>query len=371
MIELCQPSLGIEEVQALENLFKTNLLGRGVKVSEFEFKYAKHVGVSSELILSANCCSEGLFSSMKVLDFKSSDEIIVPTISFIAAGNAVCDYGSKLVLCDVDPRTMNVRAEDIEKVISPNSKAIIVHHFGGIPCEMDEIMSLSKKYNLNVIEDCASGVYSTYKGKALGTFGDIGMWSFDSMKILVCGDGAILYFKTPELRKKADELLYYGIGTDNKAQKLWNFDISCFGHRAIMNDMTAVVALEQLKKLKSFWKKRKYIHEYYNQHLKQFKWIHLPKQLPEYCQSSYYYYHVQLKNNLRDEYAKYLKEHIISTSYGYYPLHRIPKYENKGSFPNADYAADHTICLPMHQGLCKSQLDYIIEKTIEFDIKFC
>ena len=112
---------------------------------------------------------------------------------------------------DVDPHTLNARAEDIEKVITPKTKALLLLHYGGIPCEMDEIMALCRKHDIKVIEDANAGVCSFYKGKAVGTFGDMGMWSFDAMKILVCGDGAMLHFNTPELRNKADRWLYFGL----------------------------------------------------------------------------------------------------------------------------------------------------------------
>ncbi len=313
---------------------------------------------------------------MHLLGIQPGDEVIVPTISFIGAGNAVCAHGAKLVLCDVDPHTLNVRAEDIERVITPKSKAILLLHFGGIPCEMDEIMALAKKHNLKVIEDCAAGVCSTYKGKALGTIGDMGMWSFDAMKILVCGDGAMLHFNTPELRKKADRWLYFGLETksgyeNSVAQKWWEFDISCFGHRAIMNDMTAAVALEQLKKLPDYMAKRKAVHEFYNENLKQFSWIDLPQPIPADCTSSYYFYHVQLTNGKRDEYARFLRENGIYTTYRYYPLHRVPGYGVTGEFPNADYAADNTLCLPMHQSLSQQDLKFIVEKTVEFGKLYC
>lgn len=260
MINVYQPTLGKEELEAIENVFESNWLGKGKRVAEFEEKYAKHIKSYKDLVLTTNCCSEGLFSSMYLLDIHAGDEVIVPTISFVGAGNAVCAHGAKLVLCDVDPHTLNARAEDIEKVITPKTKALLLLHYGGIPCEMDEIMALCNKYNIKVIEDAAAGVCSFYKGKALGTFGDMGMWSFDAMKILVCGDGAMLHFKTPELRKKADRWLYFGLETksgyeNSVAQKWWEFDISCFGHRAIMNDITAAMALEQLKKLPMYMTK--------------------------------------------------------------------------------------------------------------------
>ena len=313
---------------------------------------------------------------MHLLDIQPGDEVIVPTISFIGAGNAVCAHGAKLVLCDVDPRTLNARAEDIEKVITPKSKAILLLHYGGIPCEMDEIMALAKKHNLKVIEDAAAGVCSRYKGKAIGTIGDMGMWSFDAMKILVSADGAMLYFNTPELRKKADRWLYFGLETksgyeNSVAQKWWEFDISSFGHRAIMNDVTAAMALEQLKKLPMYMEKRKHVSDFYYENLKQFSWLDLPPVLPDYVETSYYFYHVQITNGKRDQFAKFLRENGIYTTYRYYPLHRVPGYGVRGEFPNADFAADHTLNLPIHQSISDQDLEYILEKVKEFDEKYC
>ena len=376
MINVYQPTLGKEELEALEKVFESNWLGKGKRVAEFEEKYAEHLGCPKELLLTTNCCSEGLFSSMHLLDIQPGDEVIVPSISFIGAGNAVCAHGAKLVLCDVDPRTLNARPEDIEKMITPKTKAILLLHYGGVPGDLDGIMALAKKYNLKVIEDAAAGVCTRYKGKAVGTFGDMGMWSFDAMKILVCGDGAMLYFNTPELRKKADRWLYFGLeaksGYENSvAQKWWEFDISSFGHRAIMNDITAAMALEQLKKLPMYMEKRKYVAYFYDENLKQFSWIELPPTLPEYVESSYYFYHIQIKNGMRDQLAKFLRENGIYTTYRYYPLHRVPGYGVTGNFPNADYAADHTLNLPLHQTISDEELNYILEKIKEFNTQYC
>ncbi len=376
MINVMQPSLGKEELDRLEGVFESNWIGKGKLTAEFERRYAEHLGSTEDKVLSTNCCSEGLFSSMYICDIRPGDEVIVPTVSFVGAGNAVCANGSRLVACDVDPRTLNARAEDIEKVITPRSRAILLLHYGGIPCDMDSIMPLAERYGLKVIEDCAAGVCSSYKGQALGTFGDMGMWSFDAMKILVCGDGAILHFKTPELRQRADKWLYFGLETksgyeNSVAQKWWEFDISCFGHRAIMNDVTAAIALEQLKKLPLFMKKRAAVHETYNANLADLGWLDLPLPMEEGCESSYYFYHIQLKNGKRDELARYLREAGIYTTYRYYPLHRVPHYGLEGSFPGADYAADNTLCLPMHQSLSESDVSLVIDTVRAFGEKYC
>ena len=376
MINVMQPTLGQEELAAIKRVFDSNWIGKGKLVSDFEEMYAEHLGTTSEHVLSTNCCSEGLFSSMYLCNIRPGDEVIVPTISFVGAGNAVCANGSKLVLCDVDPRTLNARAEDIEKAITSKTKAILLLHYGGIPCDMDTIMPIAQAHGLKVIEDCAAGVCSKYKGHALGIDGDMAMWSFDAMKILVCGDGSILHFKDPEMRKKADRWLYFGLeaksGYENSvAQKWWEFDISSFGHRAIMNNVTAAMAIEQFKKLPSFMKKREEVHNAYNEGLKDQNWIDLPLPLEDGCRSSFYFYHIQIKNGKRDDLARYLRENGIYTTYRYFPLHRVPHYGVFGSFPGADYAADNTLCLPMHQSLTTDEVQMIIEQIVAFGRMYC
>ncbi len=376
MINVYQPSLGEEELNRISSVFKSNWIGKGKLVNEFEEKYAELLGTTRNHVLSTNCCSEGLFSSMYLCDIQPGDEVILPTISFVGAANSICANRSNMVLCDVDARTLNARAEDIERVITPKSKAILLLHYGGIPCEMDGIMKLAKAYNLRVIEDCAAGVSSSYKGKALGTFGDMGMWSFDAMKILVCGDGAMLYFGDEMIKEKAEKWMYFGLETksgyeNSVAQKWWEFDISCYGHRAIMNDVTAAMALEQLKKLNGFIARRKAINEFYDESLADIEWIDLPPTLPEYVKSSYYFYHIQVKNGKRDELATYLREKGIYTTYRYFPIHRVKGYNVNGEFPNADFATANTLCLPIHQSLVEDDLIYIVESIKEFGISNC
>ena len=371
MINVYQPSLGKEELDRIEKVFESNWLGKGPLVSEFESRFADHIGSDCKHVLSTNCCTEGLFSSMYLFEIGPGDEVIIPTISFVGAANAVCASGAKLVLCDVDPQTLNARAEDIEKVITPKTKAILLLHYGGIPCEMDDILSLAEKHHIKVIEDCAAGVCSSYKGKALGTMGDMGMWSFDAMKILVCGDGAMLYFKDEKIRQKAEKWLYFGLETksgyeNSVAQKWWEFDISCFGHRAIMNDISAAMALEQYKKLHEFMKKRKKVHDTYNNEFANVEWIRLPKELPDYVKTSYYFYHIQILNGKRDELAAYLRKNGVYTTYRYYPIHRVKGYGVDGTFPGADYATNNTLCLPIHQGISNDELKRICELVHEF-----
>ncbi len=372
MINIYQPSLGEEEVEAIREVFASNWLGKGKLTAEFETKFAEFRGVGTEHMLSTNCCSEGLFASMKIFDIGPGDEVIVPTCSFVGAANAVRAAGADVVFCDVDRRYMNTTAEFIAEKITDKTKAILLVHFAGNPCEMDPIVALAKEHNLILIEDAACGVASKYKGQALGTIGDMGMWSFDAMKILVCADGGMVYLKDEERREWASKYMYFGLesqsGYSNSVdKKWWEFEVSQFGHRAIMNDVTAAMALEQFKKLPSFIARRKAIAEMYNEGLSGLDWLDIPPALPDYMESSYYMYHVQLKNDKRDDFAKFLRENDIYTTFRYYPLHWVKAYECSDTLENAEWAAMHTLCLPIHQSLSDDDVRYVIEKIREFE----
>ena len=372
MINVFQPSLGSEEVNAVKEVIESNWLGKGKRTEEFEAKFAQHLGVEKSNVKTTNCCSEGLFISMDMLNIGAGDEVIIPTPSFVGAANAIQAHGAKLAFCDVDRRTLNATANTIEQSITDKTKAVLLLHYGGVPCEMDEIMALADSYGIKVIEDSACGIFSKYKGKSLGTIGDMGMWSFDAMKILVSGDGAALYFKDEEIAERASKWMYFGLesksGFSNSVDsKWWEFEISSLGHRAIMNDMTASIALEQLKKLPLFIARRKELASMYDEMLGDVEWIDLPPALPEYVTGTYYFYQIQVKNELRDKLATFLRQNDVYTTYRYYPLHWVKYYGHSDEvYPEAEWAALHTLCLPIHQSLSDADIVKIVELIKRF-----
>ncbi len=376
MINIFQPTLKQEELHAIDRVFQSNWIGRGSETTSFETEFATHLGVAtsrSSFVKTVSCCSAGLFHTMKLLDIQPGDELILPSIHFVAAANAILDCGAVPVFCDVDSRTLNATASSIEEKITKKTKAILILHYGGYPCDMDAICKLAQTYQLKLVEDSACSVASQYHGIACGTFGDIGIWSFDAMKILVCGDGGMMHFKDQELAEKFEKLSYLGLCSKSGFEstidkKWWAFDVSCYGRRDIMNDISSAIGREQLKKLPGFIQKRRNISKIYDRELAKLKWLTLPPSIPEDCKSSYYFYWVQLKNqDLRDQMAKYLKEHQIYTTFRYYPLHWVKFYHmDQIQLKNAEQAAQTTLCLPIHQSLTEKELTYIIDVICNF-----
>ena len=378
MINLFQPTLGKEELIEIEKVFESNWLGKGNYVKDFEKGFASNLEVNTEHFLSTTSCTEAIFLSADLFDFKKDDEIIIPSISFPSVGSAIIDKGAKVVFCDVDLRTLNVRAEDIESKITNKTKAVFITHYGGVSCDMDPIMELCNKHNIIVIEDSACAVKSFYKGKACGTIGDMGMWSLDAMKTLSTADGGMMYIKDLDLRIVAEEQLYLGLpvkqksGIDSSTEgnaSWWEFEMNRPGRRAIMNNVTGAMGCVQLKKLSSFISRREEIFNKYDIELSKLDWIDTPPKVEFDNISSYYFFWIQTEH--RDALAKYLLDNGVYTTFRYWPLHKVElfkEFDVKGAYPNTDYIASHTLNLPLHQSLSEDDVNKIIKLISDFKI---
>jgi len=306
-----------------------------------------------------------MFQAMSLLGIGPGHEVVLPTISFVGAANAIAAAGARPVFCDVDLRTLNPTAQHLEEKTTERTRAYLILHYGGLPCDLDGIVALARRRGVALIEDSACSVASRYRGKACGTFGDIGTWSFDAMKILVCGDGGMLWAADPARAQQFEENTYLGLMTKSGASssaetKWWQFEISGFGRRAIMNDVSSAIGLEQLKKLPRFIARRRAIHERYSAELKGLAWLTPPPPLPEGSESSYYFYWVQSEPSLRDGLSRHLREQGIYTTFRYYPLHLVERYGVHVSLPAAERAAQSTLCIPIHHSLRDDEVESVI-----------
>tara|TARA_B110000008_G_scaffold274937_1_gene311520 strand:- start:5184 stop:6323 length:1140 start_codon:yes stop_codon:yes gene_type:complete len=373
MINIFEPSFNNKELEAVENVFNSKWIGRGSKVKEFEKNFATHLGQDPKKLLSTTSCTEAIYLSTSIFNFTSQDEIIIPTISFPSIGSAVIESEANIVFCDVDKNSLNVNSEEIQKVITPNTKAIYITHYGGVPCDMDSIMKICVENNIYIIEDSACAISSTYKGKACGTLGDMGMWSFDAMKTLSTGDGGMIFFKENRKKIEAAESLYLGLpqkstsGIDSAVssnENWWEFEMNRPGRRAIMNDISASIGLAQLEKLNQFIKKREEIHFKYINSLQNIGDLILPTSPNFEYTSSYYFFWIQTR--YRDDLAKFLYSKGIYSTFRYWPLHKIQMFSEfcKRRYDGANYASENTLNIPIHQNLSSSDVDLII-KTIK------
>lgn len=371
MIRVFEPTLGQEELAAIAETFADKWPGAGSKVKAFEKAFAEYIGSESKQMLSVTSCTEGIFQSVNALELSSSDEVILPTISFIGVAHAVQSSSARLRLTDVDAATLNPRPEHIEAALTSRTKAIILLHFGGQLVWIREIAELAARKNVVLIEDSACALGGKRDGVSYGTFGDIGVWSFDAMKLLVTGDGGMVRVADDTLRQKIFDNVHLGgvrpgiESTMSNSTHWWEVNPNSWGRRAYMNDIAATMGLVQLQRVESFISRRRMIARIYDQAFGDTSWIQLPPQLPS--GSIPYFYWIQTPRGVRDKLAAYLHTRGIYTTFRYWPLHRTNLYADTGCYPGADAASDATLLLPVHQNLSDSDVAYIIESVIAFD----
>ena len=371
-IKFSKPLLDKQEFNAVKNVLSSGWLTTGLKTLEFENKFKKYK--KSKYALALNSCTAALHLSLKLLNLKKNDEVITSALTFSSTINSIIMSGAKPVLADVNLETQNIDPYQIEKKINKNTKAILIVHFAGRPCEMREILKITKKYKLFLIEDCAHAIESKYKNKHLGTFGTFGCFSFYATKNLSIGEGGMLLTDSKKLYDRARILSLHGM--DRAA---WNrygksgyrhYDVSEVGYKYNLMDLLSVIGLTQLKKLKKNLKIRKRIWDtYHNNFIK--KNFDIPKLWNKNIYShSYHLFNIYLDKK-RDKISRdqaILKLHRMKIGIGIHyraiPEHSIYKKLFKwkiNDYPNAKKIGRQTLSLPLSPSLKKKEVNRVIK----------
>ncbi len=368
MIPVFKPSLGEEEIEALRKIFKTGWIGLGPKTSEFEAMFAEYIGVKHAVAL--NSGTAALHLAVKGLGI-SEGEILVPAITFVSTAFAADYNNCKPVFVDVEEDTLCISIEDLEQKITPKTKAIIPVHYGGHACKMDELLEIAEKHNLPIIEDCAHSCGGSYKGKKTGSLGDAGCFSFHAVKNLATGDGGMLTTNNDKLAEEACLQRWVGINknTFERSGKgySWYYDIECVGYKCHMNDITAVIGIEQLKKLDSANKRRREIFTMYNKAFSETGWIECPVE-KDYAESAFHNYVIKVKED-RNKLIQHLKEKEIDAGVHYMPLHHHPVYKHlreETKVPVAEKIWESLVTLPLYPAMSNEEVQFVIDRVKSF-----
>ena len=345
MIHLFRPNVGPAEMLAAMKIIRSRWLGEGPQVAKFSERWAAHLGVPAGQLLPLATASDALCLTMEMLNVGSGDEIIVPSIHFVGAANAVLRRGATPIFCDVDAHTLNTDITHVKAKVTGRTRAVMVLHYGGLPCDLNPIQHLG----FPVIEDAAVAVGASYRGRACGTVADVGLWSFDAMKMMAAGTGGMLWCQDEYWAKRGKLLSRLGIsqqhGLESDQDQWWAYRLELPGRLSEMNDLTAAMALVQLDKLASNLKKRRAICRYYDSQLR-----HLVTTPPSIDAPTYYWIQTERRNDL----AKFLRQRDIYTSFRYWPLHWAMNVDEH--LPGAEWAARHTLLLPLHSALTWRQV---------------
>jgi dTDP-4-amino-4,6-dideoxygalactose transaminase len=363
------PDINAEDRKAVADAMTSRWLTGGPKAKEFEDRFAEYL--KCKYAISVNSCTAALHLSLKALGVKPGDEVIVPDITFAATANSALFCGAKPVFADIDEKTLNISVDEIQNKITKNTKVVIPVHYGGLSCNMDEIMKIAEENNLFVVEDCAHSAGSTYKGQMTGTFG-IGCFSFYPTKNMTTIEGGMISTNDEEVARKCSLGRTHGMTKDAfyREKLSWYYDVVELGYNYRLNEVQSALGISQLKRLNDMNECKRKNAQYYTSKLSKIPGIITPVELEE-CYHTFHLYVIKvIKEDFgmsRDQLFMKLYEKGIGLSLHYTPLHLLTLYKNtlgykKGDFPVAEKVYDQILSLPMYPQLTETEMDYVVEQ---------
>jgi perosamine synthetase len=374
-IRLFKPSVGQEELSNIRLVFDRAWLGLGPLVAEFEKEWSEYLNVSSSV--GVNSGTAALHLALMAYGFRPGSKVLVPAITFVSTATAVLYNHLKPVFVDVDPDTLSISMRDLETKLDSKCVALIPVHFGGHPVPMEQLMEIAKRHRLAVIEDCAHCAGGAYKGKKLGTWGDIGCFSFEEKKCMTTGDGGMLSSDAVDLIEPVRAYRWVGIDKDTwrrsagytDTQSLdvrhWYYEVSKLGYKYNMNDLMAAIGLAQLKKLDRMNERRRVIIRRYLDGIKDCQQI---RPLLPYALQDAAYWIFGVRCNRRDDLIAHLKQKGIATGVHYMPIPLHPLFRSYDkAIPAAKQVWQTILTLPLFPDLTDVEVDYVVDALCEFD----
>ena len=359
------------EVEAVAAVLNSKWISSGPKCMELENEFKDMLSIPYAYAVSN--CTAALHLALISLEIGDGDEVILPSMTFVATANAVKYVGATPVFCDIVSKdNITIDVKKIEELISDRTKAIIVMHYGGFACDMEQIMQLAQKHNLYVVEDACHGPLSEFGGKKLGTIGDVGCFSFFSNKNISTGEGGMVVTRHEDIGNRVKLLRSHGMTTmsyERSKGHSTSYDVVELGYNYRMDDIRASLAIVQLNKLQEDLKRRSEIRGIYLEQLSDCIGLTIPfKYYREF--TSNYIMPVILDHSdyiVRDQVRQFLNERGIQTSVHYPAVHRFSIYDGakKGDLSNTEYIADCEISLPMYSRLTEGEVIYVCDKLKE------
>ena len=368
-----RPDITSLDLKYLKQSVATNhTSGNGIFTQRTEEQICSTTGARRTLLTTS--CTHALEMSALLCNLAPGDEVIVPSYTFISTASAFALFGAKPAFVDSRQDTLNIDASLIEAAITPRTRAICVVHYGGVACEMEQILAIARAHNLIVIEDNAHGLYAKYEGKYLGTFGSLATQSFHETKNITCGEGGALLINDESLVERAEILRDKGTNRSKflrgQVDKYTWVDI---GSSWVMSDLLAAILWGQLQRADQINAQRVAIWNRYDQELRNWADRHdvLTPFIPNGCDHVGHVYHMRFREaEQRTRFIAHMKEKEISCVFHYQPLHASPVGQRFGSFlgqcPVAEHACDCLVRLPLYNTLTESDQTRVIDATLKF-----
>jgi perosamine synthetase len=370
-IPITKPDLGEEEKQLISQVIESGWVSQGPKVAEFEEIFARYVGARHAVATTS--CTTALHAALSVSGIGPGDEVIVPSLSFIATANSVLYCGATAVFVDVDPETCNIDVQKIEETVTRKTRAIMPVHQMGLPADLDPIKKIAEKNKLLIIEDAACAIGSEYNNTKIGGHGNIACFSFHPRKIITTGEGGMITTDDPTIAERLRRFRHHGMSVSDIERHMANSVIietyPELGYNYRMTDMQAAMGIGQMKKLSFLLDARKQMARMYDNELGKIPHIRIP-QVPSYARHNYQSYWIELLDSAsvdRNTLMAKLLEKGIATRRGIMAIHRELCYQAYAGIylPNTDRLTDNTLLLPLYPALSAEEQTFIINSIKE------
>lgn len=368
-------SISQEEKQELLDTLDSGWLTTGPKTKKFEEQFASYTKAKYAVGVSSGTAA--LHLSLLALGIGDADEVITTPMTFISTINAILYVGARPVLADVRVDTLNIDPEEIEKKITKRTKAILPVHYAGQPCDMDRILHTAKENRLFIIEDAAHAIESEYKGRKIGSIGDLTCFSFHPIKNMTTGEGGMVTTNNGKLADKIKILRLHGM--DKTAWKRYSrskfrhWDMTCLGYKYNMTDIQASLGIQQLRKIDDFWRKREGLARIYDLAFKNEQNLILLPPPEKENKNALHLYPIRVKTEKlkinRDVVIDKIQEKGIGVGVHFCAVHLLSFYKKyfnfkRGVFPNAEYASKRLTSLPLYPKMSYKEADYVA-KTLK------
>jgi dTDP-4-amino-4,6-dideoxygalactose transaminase len=367
------PEIGQDEITEVTETLCSGWVTTGPKVKSFESDFQDFIGGNVEAI-AVNSATAGLHLALEALGVTEGDEVIIPSLTFTATAEVVRYLGANVKLVDVNPATLNIDPEAIRGAITSRTKVIMPVHYAGLSCNMSEILSLAKEFELKVVEDAAHALPTTYRGDMIGSLeSDITVFSFYANKTMTTGEGGMVVTRNSDLAKRMKIMRLHGIDRDafdrfQSKKPAWYYEVVAPGFKYNMTDIAAAMGIHQLKKLPGFLKRRQYLAKRYYDSLTNLPLI-LPADDADGGSHSWHLFVIRVQDNSpvnRDELIQILSDQGIGSSVHYVPLHRQPYWRDKyqltiDMFPITDKAYQAMLSIPLYTAMSDEQQDRVIQ----------
>ncbi len=370
-----QPTISEEAIAEVVDSLRSGWITTGPKVKQFEANFAAYVGVNHAIALSS--ATAALHVALVARGIGPGDEVITTPLTFCSTAHVIEHTGAKVVLADVDPNTYNILPEAVEAAITPQTKALMPVHLGGLPCQMGDLQALSEAHKVFLLEDAAHAVGAAYQGRKIGAIGDATAFSFYATKNLTTAEGGMLTTDDTALAQQVRVLSLHGMSRDAWKRYTetgsWGYQVVEAGFKYNMPDVLAALGLWQLKELAQNIAVRRTLTERYNAAFADVPQLIPPSATPDKVTHAHHLYILRLKLDQltlnRAEFINHLRDHNIGASVHFIPLYHHRYYQKRyawtaDQFPNCQRVFASCLSLPLYPNLTEGQQDYIIETIL-------